>query len=63
MSLNDFKELVRRTTIANVVAAILLVVAAVYAFYSSDNELIRNLAMIAAGYLFSRLSSSGEKSG
>jgi len=62
MSLSDLKELVRRTTIANVVAAILLVVAAVYAFYSSDNELIRNLAMIAAGYLFSRLS-SGEKSG
>ena len=46
------KEQISRTTVANIVAAIILIIGAVYAYRNSDVELLKALCFIAAGYLF-----------
>jgi len=46
------KEQISRTTVANIVAAIILVTGAVYSYRNSDVELLKALCFIAAGYLF-----------
>jgi hypothetical protein len=46
------KEQISRTTIANIVAAIILVTGAIYSYKNSDVELLKALCFIAAGYLF-----------
>jgi len=46
------KEQISRTTVANIVAAIILITGAVYAYRNGDVELLKALCFIAAGYLF-----------
>ena len=48
-----FRNLLSRTTIANVVAGVILLVAAIYAA-TSDAQMLRDLSLIAAGYLLGR---------
>jgi len=43
--------LLKKTTIANIVAGIVLVSAVAYGIYVGDTELVKNLAYICAGYL------------
>jgi len=46
------RDLFKRTTLANVVAAIVIVVSVAYAVHIGDSELLKNIALIAVGYLF-----------
>jgi len=45
-------EYLKRTNIANVVAGSVLLIAAVYAAIKGDVSLLKEIALIAAGYLF-----------
>ena len=47
-------ELLKKTTIANVVAGAVMLIAAAYAAYSGDTSMLKELALIGAGYLFGR---------
>jgi len=47
-----FAELIKRSSIANIVAGTVIVVACVYAVLTGNDELMRALALIASGYLF-----------
>ena len=46
------KEMLSKTTIANVVSGAVIVAATIYAFINGDTELLRNLAFVCAGWLF-----------
>jgi hypothetical protein len=46
------KEQISRTTIANIVAAIVILITAVYAYRNGDTELLKAICLIATGYLF-----------
>jgi len=46
------KYLVDKTSIANIVAGIVVVSAVVYCFVRGDTDMLRNLALISAGWLF-----------
>ena len=47
-------ELLKKTTIANVVAGAVVIIAAVYAAYTGNTSMLKELALIGAGYLFGR---------
>lgn len=44
----------QKSTIANVVAATVIVSAIGYAVYSGNSEMVKELALIGTGYLFGR---------
>ena len=46
------KEQISRTTVANIVAAIVILITAVYAYRNGDTELLKAICLIATGYLF-----------
>jgi hypothetical protein len=46
------RDQISRTTIANVVAAIVILISSVYAYRTGDVELLKSLCLISAGYLF-----------
>jgi len=46
------KELINKTSIANIVAGIVIVSAVIYCFIKGDTDMLRNLALISAGWLF-----------
>jgi len=48
------KELLSRSSIANVVAGIVIVGALAYSLYYEDVEMLKYLAMFSAGYLFGK---------
>jgi len=43
---------IERTSIANVVAGLVLIIASLYAAYTGDSAMLKDIALIAAGYLF-----------
>ncbi|RLG77362.1 MAG: hypothetical protein DRO12_02480 [Thermoprotei archaeon] len=45
---------IKRTTMANVVAAILVVAGMIYAIYTNNTDLVTFLAGAGVGYLFKR---------
>lgn len=45
-------EYIKRASVANAVSAIVLVVGVVYAVLTRNDELLKALVFIAAGYLF-----------
>ena len=45
-------EYLKRTNIANIVAGATLLIATAYAAVTGNTELLRTLALIAAGYVF-----------
>jgi len=49
-------EVLKRTSIANIVSAALLIIAAVGAIYTGNWKFLETIALIAAGYLFGRAS-------
>ena len=53
-------DLLKKTTIANIVAGIVLVSAVAYGIYVGDTELVKNLAYICAGYLLGITVPKGE---
>ena len=52
----SLKEIISRTSMANIVAGILIIVAGAYAFYTKDTKLMTFLAGVSVGYLFKRAS-------
>jgi len=48
----NIRERIGRTTIANVVSGIVIIAGAVYAYRCGDVELLKSLCFISAGYLF-----------
>lgn len=52
----SLKEMISKTSMANIVAGVIAIVAAVYAFYNKDTKLMTFLAGVAVGYLFKRVS-------
>lgn len=46
------KDLIKKTTIANVVAGAVIIAAVVYAIIYRDTEMIKNLALVSSGWLF-----------
>lgn len=48
-------NIIERTSMANFVAGIVIVIAASYAAITGNTDLLRSLALIAAGYLFGRV--------
>ena len=56
MSVVDkIQGVVSRTSVANVVAGLVLVMAAAYGVVSGNTQLVRDLALISAGYLFGKV--------
>ncbi len=45
-------ELIKRTSVANVVSGCILIIACVYCYMQGDISTLKELALIAAGYLF-----------
>ena len=60
MGLLDY---IKRTNIANIVAGATLLIATAYAAVTGNTELLRTLALIAAGYLFGTTIPRGGTSG
>lgn len=46
------KDMLSKTSIANVIAGFSIAVAVVYAAWKGDSELLRSIMYLAAGYLF-----------
>jgi sugar phosphate permease len=46
------KDQISRTTVANIVAAVVILITAVYAYRNGDTELLKAICLIATGYLF-----------
>lgn len=46
------RELLGRAVLANVVAAAIMVTVTAYAAWTGDAQLLRDMAFLAAGYLF-----------
>ena len=51
-------SLLEKTTIANVVAGAVVIIASIYAAYSGNATMLKELALIGAGYLFGRTARS-----
>jgi len=56
-------EQVNRTTIANVVAATVILISLVYAYRTGDVELLKSLCLVSAGYLFGVSTKRGDVNG
>jgi len=52
-------EVIRKATVANIVAAVLVVGGMAYAFYTSNTDLVTFLAGAGVGYLFKRWAERG----
>ena len=57
----SFSELLKKTTLANVVAAAVIVASVCYAIASKDAELLKNICYVAVGYLFGVTAAKGVK--
>jgi len=54
-------DVLRRASVANVTAGVILIGTVVYCVFSGDVEILKYLSAFAAGYLFKRGVESGEK--
>lgn len=50
----SLKEVISKTSMANIVAGVLIILAGAYAFYTKDTKLMTFLSGVAVGYLFKR---------
>ncbi|MEM2587074.1 MAG: hypothetical protein QXV23_02130 [Candidatus Bathyarchaeia archaeon] len=50
-----FRRIVTKANTANIVAAIILIGAVIFGIVNNDAEILRNLSLFAAGYLFGRV--------
>jgi hypothetical protein len=57
------RDQVERTTMANVVAAAVILISSVYAYRTGDVELLKSLCLISAGYLFGVSAKRGDVNG
>jgi len=46
------EEIISKTSMANIVAAVIIIVAIVYAVLTENDELVRNISLFGLGYLF-----------
>jgi len=54
----SLKEIISKASIANVVAGIVVVAGLIYAFYTSNQELMKTITLVGLGYLFGRKTAS-----
>jgi hypothetical protein len=57
------RDQISRTTIANIVATIVILISSVYAYCTGDVELLKSLCLISAGYLFGVSAKRGDGNG
>jgi hypothetical protein len=57
------RDQISRTTVANVVAAIVILISSVYAYRTGDAELLKSLCLVSAGYLFGVSARRGGENG
>lgn len=56
-----FRRIVTKANTANIVAAMILIGAVIFGIINGDAEIIKNLSLFAAGYLFGRVISEKGK--
>jgi len=52
--INSFKEIISKTTVANISAFIIVVTGFLYGIYRGDMELVKNCLLLTLGYLFGK---------